>query len=181
VRVFAGHAQQASPTNSHPGPPGRRPDLPAADADRLRRLGGVHPACAAAQRLPQLAAGDLHIAHVLWGGLLLFAASLLPLVLANRWCTPRERCWPGPASGSSSMRSVSSSPAPTTTSTRRRRHCLCLLPADRAGVLADAAADTQRLPHRVVRCAGRTRGSARPRLRAGGTRGTRGSPGRNRS
>jgi len=34
---------------------------------------------------PQLATGELHIAHVLWGGLLLFAASLLPLVLANRW------------------------------------------------------------------------------------------------
>ena len=34
---------------------------------------------------PQLTSGDLHIAHVLWGGLLLFAAALLPLVLANRW------------------------------------------------------------------------------------------------
>jgi len=34
---------------------------------------------------PQLSAGELHIAHVLWGGLLLFAASLLPMVLANRW------------------------------------------------------------------------------------------------
>ena len=34
---------------------------------------------------PQLGGGDLHIAHVLWGGLLLFIASLLPLVLANRW------------------------------------------------------------------------------------------------
>jgi len=34
---------------------------------------------------PQLASGDLHIAHVLWGGLLLFIASLLPLVFANRW------------------------------------------------------------------------------------------------
>ena len=34
---------------------------------------------------PQLASGDLHIAHVLWGGLLLFVASLLPLVFANRW------------------------------------------------------------------------------------------------
>ncbi len=34
---------------------------------------------------PQLGGGELHIAHVLWGGLLLFAAALLPLVLANRW------------------------------------------------------------------------------------------------
>lgn len=34
---------------------------------------------------PQLGGGGLHIAHVLWGGLLLFAAALLPLILANRW------------------------------------------------------------------------------------------------
>lgn len=34
---------------------------------------------------PQLGGGGLHIAHLLWGGLLLFIASLLPLVYANRW------------------------------------------------------------------------------------------------
>ncbi len=34
---------------------------------------------------PQLGNSTLHIAHVLWGGLLLFIASLLPLMLANRW------------------------------------------------------------------------------------------------
>ena len=34
---------------------------------------------------PQLGTSELHIAHVLWGGLLLFIASLLPLLLANRW------------------------------------------------------------------------------------------------
>ncbi|HEY9088854.1 MAG TPA: hypothetical protein VIO36_11845 [Anaerolineaceae bacterium] len=34
---------------------------------------------------PQIGGGTLHIAHVLWGGLLLFVASLLPLLLANRW------------------------------------------------------------------------------------------------
>lgn len=34
---------------------------------------------------PQLGNSQLHIAHVLWGGLLLFIASLLPLILANRW------------------------------------------------------------------------------------------------
>lgn len=34
---------------------------------------------------PQLLHGQLHIAHVLWGGLLLFIASLLPLIFANRW------------------------------------------------------------------------------------------------
>ena len=34
---------------------------------------------------PQIAGGDFHIAHALWGGLLLYMASLLPLVVANRW------------------------------------------------------------------------------------------------
>ena len=34
---------------------------------------------------PQVGGGELHIAHLLWGGLLLFVASLLPLLLANRW------------------------------------------------------------------------------------------------
>jgi hypothetical protein len=34
---------------------------------------------------PQLGSGVLHISHVLWGGLLLFFAAMLPLVLANRW------------------------------------------------------------------------------------------------
>ncbi|MCJ7707736.1 MAG: hypothetical protein MUO38_08985, partial [Anaerolineales bacterium] len=34
---------------------------------------------------PQLGGGTIHIAHVLWGGLLLFVAALLPLVFANRW------------------------------------------------------------------------------------------------
>jgi len=34
---------------------------------------------------PQIGNGVLHIAHALWGGLLLFVAVLLPLALANRW------------------------------------------------------------------------------------------------
>src|SRR4051812_2558514 len=34
---------------------------------------------------PQLGNSELHIAHVLWGGLLLFIASILPLIFANRW------------------------------------------------------------------------------------------------
>jgi hypothetical protein len=34
---------------------------------------------------PQLGSSVLHISHVLWGGLLLFIAAMLPLVLANRW------------------------------------------------------------------------------------------------
>ena len=34
---------------------------------------------------PQIGDGELHIAHVLWGGLLLFAAGLLPLIFSNTW------------------------------------------------------------------------------------------------
>lgn len=34
---------------------------------------------------PQLGNSELHFAHVLWGGLLLFIASLLPIILANSW------------------------------------------------------------------------------------------------
>jgi hypothetical protein len=37
-----------------------------------------------AANYPQIGGGELHIAHVLWGGLLLFAAALLPLLFANR-------------------------------------------------------------------------------------------------
>lgn len=33
---------------------------------------------------PQIGGGELHIAHLLWGGLALFIASLLPLIFANR-------------------------------------------------------------------------------------------------
>jgi hypothetical protein len=34
---------------------------------------------------PRIAGGELHIAHVLWGGLFLFVAALTPLLVANRW------------------------------------------------------------------------------------------------
>lgn len=34
---------------------------------------------------PSIGGSTLHIAHVLWGGLILFIASLLPLLLANRY------------------------------------------------------------------------------------------------
>lgn len=34
---------------------------------------------------PKLGGGELHIAHVIWGGLLLFIATLFPLLFANRW------------------------------------------------------------------------------------------------
>lgn len=33
---------------------------------------------------PQLGGSELHIAHILWGGLILFAGSLLPLIFANK-------------------------------------------------------------------------------------------------
>ena len=33
---------------------------------------------------PQLGGGDLHIAHALWGGAALFAAAILPILLAGR-------------------------------------------------------------------------------------------------
>jgi hypothetical protein len=39
---------------------------------------------------PQIGGGDLHIAHVLWGGLILFVAALLPLIFANRWVLTLE-------------------------------------------------------------------------------------------
>ncbi len=34
---------------------------------------------------PRVEFGGLHIAHVIWGGLFLFVAALLPLMYANRW------------------------------------------------------------------------------------------------
>src|SRR5258707_11992323 len=34
---------------------------------------------------PKIGGGELHIAHLLWGGLLLFIASILAILLANRW------------------------------------------------------------------------------------------------
>ena len=34
---------------------------------------------------PRLGGEGFHFAHVLWGGLALFIAALLPLIFANRW------------------------------------------------------------------------------------------------
>ncbi|MRR32274.1 hypothetical protein EG834_18540, partial [bacterium] len=34
---------------------------------------------------PQIGGSVLHIGHVVWGGLFLFVATLLPLILANHW------------------------------------------------------------------------------------------------
>ncbi len=37
---------------------------------------------------PQIGTKELHFAHVLWGGLILFLASIIPLLFANRWVYP---------------------------------------------------------------------------------------------
>lgn len=37
---------------------------------------------------PQLGGEGLHIAHVLWGGLFLFIAALLPVIFVNEWIMP---------------------------------------------------------------------------------------------
>lgn len=34
---------------------------------------------------PKIGSGNLHLAHVLWGGLILYIASVIPLQFANRW------------------------------------------------------------------------------------------------
>jgi hypothetical protein len=34
---------------------------------------------------PKIGSGTLHLAHVLWGGLILYAAAVIPLQFANRW------------------------------------------------------------------------------------------------
>jgi hypothetical protein len=48
---------------------------------------------------PRLGSGNLHIAHVLWGGLLLFLASLLPLILVNRWALSASAILAGAGAG----------------------------------------------------------------------------------
>jgi hypothetical protein len=48
---------------------------------------------------PRIGAGSLHIAHVLWGGLLLFLAALLPLLLANRWASTLSAALAGAGTG----------------------------------------------------------------------------------
>jgi hypothetical protein len=39
----------------------------------------------AATGYPQIGSGEFHIAHMLWGGLLLFIAAILPLLFSNRY------------------------------------------------------------------------------------------------
>lgn len=34
---------------------------------------------------PRIGGGELHFAHVLWGGLILFISALLPLIFSNQW------------------------------------------------------------------------------------------------
>ena len=48
---------------------------------------------------PQVGGEVLHIAHALWGGLLLVVASVLPLVVANRWVYPVAALLAGAGTG----------------------------------------------------------------------------------
>ncbi len=48
---------------------------------------------------PQVGGEVLHIAHALWGGLLLIIASLLPLVISNRWVYPAAAVLSGVGTG----------------------------------------------------------------------------------
>jgi hypothetical protein len=48
---------------------------------------------------PRLGSGTLHIAHVLWGGLILIIASLLPLILVNRWALTASAILAGAGAG----------------------------------------------------------------------------------
>ena len=48
---------------------------------------------------PQIGNDVLHIAHALWGGLLLFVAALLPLALANRWANQASALLGGVGAG----------------------------------------------------------------------------------
>lgn len=48
---------------------------------------------------PQVGNQELHIAHVLWGGLLLFFASLLPLIYSNQWVYPASALLSGAGVG----------------------------------------------------------------------------------
>src|SRR5690242_13213948 len=70
---------------------------------------------------PQIGGGEYHIAHALWGGLLLLAGGVITLLRKQRLGSGRPRCASGWAAGCSSTRSASSSPPATTTSPRWRR------------------------------------------------------------
>ena len=48
---------------------------------------------------PQVGGGELHIAHMLWGGLLLVVAALLPLVLAAGWALTASAILAGAGTG----------------------------------------------------------------------------------
>jgi hypothetical protein len=48
---------------------------------------------------PQVGGGELHIAHMLWGGLLLVVAALLPLILAAGWALTASAILAGAGTG----------------------------------------------------------------------------------
>ena len=72
---------------------------------------------------PQVGGGGLHIAHMLWGGLLMLIAVVLALIYIGRPARSWRRWWGAPASAPSSTSWASSSPATTTTSSAPRRAC----------------------------------------------------------
>ncbi len=67
---------------------------------------------------PQIGGSVLHIAHVLWGGLLLFLGVCVVLTYGNRWKYSVGAILGGAAWACSSTRSASSSPRATITSSR---------------------------------------------------------------
>ena len=85
---------------------------------------------------PKIGGGDLHIAHALFGGLLLFVAALLPIVMAGRSVYQAAAVVSASGSVCSSTRSGSSSPARTTTSPGRGADHLRHVPPRRARLAA---------------------------------------------
>ena len=48
---------------------------------------------------PQVGGGELHVAHLLWGGLLLVVAALLPLIVAAGWALSASAILAGAGTG----------------------------------------------------------------------------------
>lgn len=67
----------------------RRRTLSSINAVETCGVGDINP-CLLARftGYPQIGSGELHIAHMLWGGLLLFIGAMLMLTLANRQVLP---------------------------------------------------------------------------------------------
>jgi len=74
-----------------------------------------------ATNYPKLGGGKLHIAHLLWGGLLMLVAIVILVSFISRSRRHTAAVLGGVGFGFSSTRSGSSSPPTTTTSSSRRR------------------------------------------------------------